>query len=287
MASVRHISALVKRFRVREKTYTLPSSRSRWTGVAHGYARGGYGIGDTASNDPSHQREARRPAAARSPTARCATLPLVASRAQIREHHRRRREESEREILEAAERLLRERPFRELTVDDLMAAAGQSRTAFYRHFGDRQELLIRLLSDLAEKLYEMAGAWLDGGDDPRAESLQSFELLIGVYERHGPLLRAIAEAANHDQQVELAYAQLVQLFIDATVARLERDQASGRISLPHLRDMAVALVWMSERYLTLSFGQPGAGDRAIAVAVLHTIWMRSIYRIDPPTLPTR
>ena len=209
----------------------------------------------------------------------------MANRAQIREHHRRRREESEREILEAAERLLRERPFRELTVDDLMAAAGQSRTAFYRHFGDRQELLIRLLSDLAGQLYGMAGAWLDGAQDPRAESLQSFELLIGVYQRHGPLLRAIAEAANHDQLVEEAYARLVQLFIDATVARLERDQAAGRIALPHLRDMAMALVWMSERYLTFTFGQPGAGDTATAVAVLHTIWMRAIYRIDPPIVP--
>jgi AcrR family transcriptional regulator len=207
----------------------------------------------------------------------------VASRAEVREQHRRRREESEREILEAAERLLRERPFRELTVDDVMAAAGQARTTFYRHFGDRQELLIRLLSDLAGELYETAGAWLGGGDNPRAESLQAFELLIGVYEQHGPLLRAIAEAANHDPEIEQAYARLVQLFIDATVARLERDQAAGRVDLLYLRETAVALVWMSERYLTLTFGQPGAGDHDTAVAVLHTIWMRAVYRIDPPS----
>jgi AcrR family transcriptional regulator len=209
---------------------------------------------------------------------------LVASRAEVREQRRRRREESEHEILEAAERLLRERPFRELTVDDLMTATGQSRTAFYRHFGDRQDLLIRLLSDLAEELYETADAWLGGGENPRAESLQAFELLIDVYQQHGPLLRAIAEAANHDQEIEEAYSRLVQLFVDATVARLERDQKAGRIDLPHLREMAVALVWMSERYLTFTFGQPGSGDRAVAVDVLHTIWMRAVYRIDPPPI---
>jgi AcrR family transcriptional regulator len=201
------------------------------------------------------------------------------------ERRRRRREESEREILEAAERLLRERPFRDLTVDDLMASAGQSRTAFYRHFSDRQELLIRLLSDLAEELYETAGAWLGGGDSPRTESLGSFELLIGVYQQHGPLLRAIAEAANHDQKIEEAYGRLVQVFVDATVDRLERDQAAGRVALPHLRDIAMALIWMSERYLTFTFGQPGRGDHDTAVAVLHTIWMRAIYLIDPPIPP--
>ncbi|HZD02928.1 MAG TPA: TetR/AcrR family transcriptional regulator [Actinomycetes bacterium] len=209
----------------------------------------------------------------------------MASRAEVREQRRRRREESEREILDAAERLLRERPFRDLTVDDVMTAAGQSRTTFYRHFGDRQELLIRLLSDLAGRLYETAGAWLGGGENPRAESLQAFELLIRVYEQHGPLLRAIAEAANHDQEIEQAYTRLVQLFVDATVARLERDQAAGRLFLPYLRDMAIALVWMSERYLTLTFGQPGAGDHDTAVTVLHTIWMRAVYHIDPPSPP--
>lgn len=210
----------------------------------------------------------------------------MASRAQVREQRRRRREESEREILEAAERLLRERPFHDLTVDDLMTAAGQSRTTFYRYFSDRQELLIRLLSDLAGQLYEMGGAWLEGGDNPRAESLQSFELLTRVYEQHGPLLRAIAEAAYHDREIEDAYARLVQLFIDATVTRLERDQAVGRVVLPHLREMATALIWMSERYLTIRFGQPGErADHDTAVAVLHNIWMRAIYLIDPPSLP--
>ena len=56
----------------------------------------------------------------------------------------------------AAGRLLRERPFRELTVDDLMAATSQSRTAFYRHFADRQDLLVHLVSDLNEELWEMS-----------------------------------------------------------------------------------------------------------------------------------
>src|SRR6266545_1018227 len=78
---------------------------------------------------------------------------------------RRRREDSEQEILEAAERLLRERPFRELTVDDLMAATTQSRTAFYRHFTGRQDLLIRLLSDLNQELWEVSQGWFQGSGD--------------------------------------------------------------------------------------------------------------------------
>src|SRR5215211_6082791 len=82
------------------------------------------------------------------------------------ERGRRRREDSEQEILVAAGRLLRERPFLELTVDDLMAATSQSRTAFYRHFTDRQDLLVHLVSDLNEELWEMSAGWLQGSGDP-------------------------------------------------------------------------------------------------------------------------
>src|SRR5512132_4625601 len=88
---------------------------------------------------------------------------------------RRRREDSEQEILEAAERLLRARPFRELTVDDLMAATSQSRTAFYRHFTDRQDLLVHLIGELNKELWDMSAGWLRGSGDPLVEGRRSLE----------------------------------------------------------------------------------------------------------------
>ncbi len=53
--------------------------------------------------------------------------------------------ESEREILEAAEQLLRERPFRELTVEAVMSRTGLKRPAFYVHFRDRHDLALRVV----------------------------------------------------------------------------------------------------------------------------------------------
>lgn len=205
----------------------------------------------------------------------------TSSRIELRDRRRRRREESERQILDAAEGLLRERPYRDLTVDDVMAAAGQSRTAFYRHFKDRQDLIIRLLGDLAAELYETASTWLAGSGDPLAEGRQATALLVGVWAEHGTLLRAIAEAASHDDEVERVYHGLVQVFVDATIERLERDAAAGRVVVPDVRETAIALCWMTERYLTITFGGPGGADRATAIEVLHAIWMRAIYRLDP------
>src|SRR4029453_12137138 len=109
---------------------------------------------------------------------------------------RRRRQDSEQEILEAAEWMLRERPFRELTVDDLMAATSQSRTAFYRHFTARQELLVHLIRGLNEELWDMGASWLRGSGDPLVEGRRSLERLADVYATHGPLLRPPAERAT-------------------------------------------------------------------------------------------
>jgi AcrR family transcriptional regulator len=196
---------------------------------------------------------------------------------------RRRRQDSEQEILEAAERLLRERPFRELTVDDLMAATSQSRTAFYRHFTDRQDLLVRLLRDLNEELWEMSAGWLRGSGDPMVEGRQALERLADVYAAHGPLLLAIAEAASHDADVERVYRRMVQGFVDATAARVRRDAAAGRTSLAHPDHVAAALVWMTERHLAATFGRVGAtaADRSAALETLFTIWMRTLYGSDP------
>jgi TetR/AcrR family transcriptional regulator, ethionamide resistance regulator len=196
---------------------------------------------------------------------------------------RRRREDSEQEILEAAERLLRERPFRELTVDDLMAATTQSRTAFYRHFTGRQDLLIRLLSDLNQELWAVSEGWFQGSGDPLAEAREALERLAGVYQAHGPVLLAIAEAAHHDDEVERVYGALVQGFADGVVARLERDAAAGRASVPCPAEVAAALVWMTERQLAVTFGRQdtAAAERAATVEALYTIWTRTLYGADP------
>jgi AcrR family transcriptional regulator len=205
----------------------------------------------------------------------------TSSRIELRDRRRRRREESERQILDAAEALLRERPYRDLTVDDVMAAAGQSRTAFYRHFRDRQDLIIRLLSDFAAELFETTSTWTAGSGDPVAESGKSTASLVSAWAQHGPLLRAIGEAASYDDEVERVYRGLLRVFVDATVERVERDAAAGRAVVPDIRETAIALCWMTERYLSITFDRPGAGDVTRATEVLHAIWIRSLYRLDP------
>jgi TetR/AcrR family transcriptional regulator, ethionamide resistance regulator len=190
---------------------------------------------------------------------------------------RRRRSpaEAEREILGAAERFLRERPLRELTIDEVMAATGLSRPAFYVYFRDRHDLVLRLISEIGSELFEMADKWLKGGD-LRA----GVEGVVAVYAKHGPVLRAISDAAVDDPDVEAAYHGLVQRFIDATADHIRAEQRGGRAEGMTARRTAAALVWMNERYLSMCLGG-GNSTRQLkpreVADTLHQIWTRTLY----------
>jgi AcrR family transcriptional regulator len=190
---------------------------------------------------------------------------------------RRRRSpaEAEREILGSAERFLRERPLRELTIDEVMAGTGLSRPAFYVYFRDRHDLVLRLIAVIGAELFEMADRWLKGGD-LRA----GVEGVVAVYAEHGPVLRAISDAAVDDPDVEEAYHGLVQRFIDATAEHIRSEQKDGRAEGMTARRTAAALVWMNERYLNICLGG-GNSNRQLkpreVADTLHQIWTRTLY----------
>src|SRR4051812_33273262 len=117
---------------------------------------------------------------------------MTTRRADIRETRRHNRER----IVAAAEELVREGSYGTLTVDDVMRRAGIGRTIFYRHFDDLPDLLRRAGREAIDEMFEaqqaLAAARLgDSLDVIRA----AIEPAVAVYQRHGPLLRAISEAA--------------------------------------------------------------------------------------------
>jgi AcrR family transcriptional regulator len=202
---------------------------------------------------------------------------LPASTAQTRKRRRRSPEEAEREIVDAGEACLRERPFRELTVDEVMARTTLSRPSFYVYFRDRQQLVLRVLERIGNELFVMADRWLEGTGDPRADARAAVEGVAAVYAEHGPVLGAIADAACYDSDVERIYRGLVHRFVDATAARIEKDVASGIIDPLDARETARALVWMNERYLTDSLGRVPQDPLDTVVEALWTIWVRALY----------
>src|SRR6201998_4239088 len=71
-----------------------------------------------------------------------------------------RREQLERQLLDATERLMRDgATFTELSVDRLSSEAGISRASFYIYFEDKGHLLRRLASQVFADLADSADRW--------------------------------------------------------------------------------------------------------------------------------
>jgi AcrR family transcriptional regulator len=192
---------------------------------------------------------------------------------------RRRRtpEVAEREIIAAAEAFLRERPFRELTIDEVMRRTELSRPSFYVYFTDRHHLVLRVVEHLGAELFAMSARWLRGTGSGPQLAREALEGVVEVYADNGPVMRALADAASDDPGVEQAYNAIVQGFVDATARHIEDEIAAGRILPLDARETARALVWMMERYLNLSLGRDPQTPREAVADVLTTIWSRVLY----------
>lgn len=201
---------------------------------------------------------------------------------------RRRPEEAERAILAAARAFLQERPFREMTVEEVMVRTGLSRPAFYAYFRDRYDLVTRLLEGIGGLLFAADWRWLsaDAGVEREAAGEVLVYALRGGFEtfaQYGPVLRAIADAAVQDARVEEAYRYgLIERLTRAVAGRIARDVASG-VSPADLdpEETARALVLMTERYLLDAFGNPldrPSPERTDAIlTAVEKVWVRTLY----------
>jgi AcrR family transcriptional regulator len=194
-----------------------------------------------------------------------------------RTRRREQRENTRREILAAAERFLRERPYRELSVEEMMADTGLTRTSFYRHFDDLASLVLAVLQDVGNELYEVAQRWVRSSSNGELAAREGLEGIVDFFARHGPLLRAIAEAAHHDDEIERVYGGYLKMFDELVERALSELLAAGKVSGLDAHETARALNHMNERYLLDSFGRKPAADRERVLETLTTIWRRVLY----------
>jgi AcrR family transcriptional regulator len=183
------------------------------------------------------------------------------------------RQESRAQIVAAAERLVRERSYGELSVEEVMAEAGIGRPIFYRHFDDLGDLLTRACREAIDELYEAQRALGSARADTDPEAVRgAMRAAVAVYARHGPLLRAVSEAAAGDPQIAVAREAMRARFYDFTEQSV-RDVAAASSRPPaDLAQTARALNLLNEHYLLDAFGREPRVSVETAVQTLTEIW---------------
>ena len=201
-------------------------------------------------------------------------MPSVTRKPQARRQER--REEIERLLLDATERLMRDgRSFTELSVDRLSTEAGISRASFYIYFEDKGHLLRRLAGQVFGALAESAErwwsvAWRHDPDDVRA----AMASIIATYRRHQPVLVALNEMAGYDSLVGTTYRNLLIAITGRLTRVIEEGQADGSIrrELP-TATTASALTWLVERSCQQNLPtEPATYDVELATALTEIVW---------------
>ena len=192
------------------------------------------------------------------------------------------REESRARIVAAAEELVRRRSFPQISVSDVMEQAELERTLFYRHFDDLADLLRQAAREAFEELYETEvdlGPARDGAGP--AEVRAAIEPAAGVYERHGPLLRALSEAASADDQIAAGQAAMRQRFDELVAEALAGHGLLASKPASEVAETARALNLMNESFLLDAFGREPRMSAEHAVQTLSEIWLAVIGGIVP------
>jgi TetR/AcrR family transcriptional regulator, ethionamide resistance regulator len=183
-------------------------------------------------------------------------------------------------ILSTLERLLDDRPFAEISVDDLARGAGISRPTFYFYFPSKDAVLLTLF----ERVLAEADATFEGrADDYTVDPARAWR--DGIYAFFEPLrthlvvaLAGVAATATIAEIREL-WSTFMQKWIDRTAAVITAERARGTApdTVP-AQDLAAALNLMNERAMFASYSaQKPALDEAAALDTLVHIWVTSIY----------
>jgi TetR/AcrR family transcriptional regulator, ethionamide resistance regulator len=192
---------------------------------------------------------------------------------------RRQPEDAEREILDAAEAILAERPFRELSVDELMRRTGMTRSSFYHYFRGLSGVAIALLRRVQIEMLDAVGPWLEPDDDAVATLQRGMTEVAAVYAQHGPVLAAIHEASFQEEEVEQAWRDgLLAEWIETVATQLRRQRERGITHVENPEEIARALLLMNTAVFVERLGRQQPPDPPEEVArTLSQIWVGALY----------
>jgi AcrR family transcriptional regulator len=202
-----------------------------------------------------------------------------------RSSSQRKGDANEQAILETAERLLTDTPLADISITDLAAGAGISRSSFYFYFGSKDEVLMTLVERLTAELEGVVRAMAAGiAEDPRAGITMGIAATAQLWREHGPVLVATSEATATSPELRAIWNATVQRFVDvnAEMIRAERRRGAAPAEGPGAQDLATSLIWLNVRSLeAVAAGTQPAASASKITAVLTEIWLRSIYGVTP------
>ncbi|HEX8204596.1 MAG TPA: TetR/AcrR family transcriptional regulator [Solirubrobacteraceae bacterium] len=189
-------------------------------------------------------------------------------------------DERERSILETFERLLGERSWHEISIDDVARGAGISRPTFYFYFASKEAVLLSLFDRIVAEGRDSRGDALERIGEHPGDAIR--EVIAAYFDRfgaHRAVTLAGAEASVSSPAVRELWSGIMEAWVAEATAAIESERARGAApeTVP-ARDLAIVLLRMNERVLQTSFSDeaPAVAQEAVVDALVH-VWLSAIY----------
>jgi AcrR family transcriptional regulator len=188
-------------------------------------------------------------------------------------------------IVDAVERLLEEKSIAELSVENIAAAAGISRSGFYFYFESKYAALGDALGDVADEMLGAADDFFGGsGHDPQDYVRDALSGVSTLWRRHTDLLIAIVDAAHSDAGARAVWDDWRENFVRSIAGSIEAERTAGRAP-----DDGVAAEQLARALLAMNLGvldddaRTGASEDQAArtVDAMTTVWLSAVWGLRP------
>jgi len=183
-------------------------------------------------------------------------------------------------ILDTAWRLLTEKPMMDITIEELAAGAGISRSSFYFYFDSRDAVIRALATRMSSELGTAVVGVMRSDLNARDAVGAMIHGLLESWRANAPLMRAMDVMAQSDPELRAFWSMVTDAVVEEAAAVIDRLRTAGRAlsGPPSSLDLAWALThmyWRVGQQATLDPGSPEDDERL--VETLTIITLRAIY----------
>ena len=189
-----------------------------------------------------------------------------------------RRMKVEQQIADATMALLAEgRAFADLSVGEIATRAGIARSAFYNHYADKRELIIRLAERHSKRVAEHMAAFTIGDlIAPKEQVTAMLRVTASAYTSEPHLARALFEAASYDDVVRSWWDRHVDGIVAVGRSQLEFEQRRGRLPGSDVGAAAFAIHWMIHETFNQELVQHQRLDPEVVIETVAALILRVI-----------
>jgi TetR/AcrR family transcriptional regulator, ethionamide resistance regulator len=198
-----------------------------------------------------------------------------------RPRRRGRRPRTYAAVLAATTELLEATSLAELSVAQILDAAGVGRTSFYEHFSSKEDVLIKLVRGISSEVAdELEPMFERGGRSPDEAFADGLARLMNVSARYAPLVVAATEEWPSIPELQRLWLGL-HGDLTARLARVIVEDRAAGLAPPgaDAEALAASLVWTAERsfHIAMTAAHPSLTGVSDLVAPLTQVFVGAIY----------